>query len=425
MFKHKLSRRAAVRIVSYAAAALLALSLLSAVSRGHLLAFRRQEAVAADRSFEETVEALRELSLSLEKSRYAGDGAMAAKVCAEIYADAGRAGTAMAALPFSTVEMEQLKRFLSLSGDYAYTLCREAAEQGFSGDQRETMTRLSETAAGLAEELDAMRGELRDGTLRMDSREAQTANVFDELPILLSERLGAYAKDFPETEAPDYHGQYAAWEEEKAEAVDETAAREQAAALLGCAPEELELAARYEDEGRLLLTRGGATVAVTARGIESLRDARLVEESRIGEKEAVAAAEEALAALGFEGLRWEEKTRRGNVLDLRGSREEDGVAGLDREIAVSVALDDGSLTALDLGAAEGAAAEGEWTLGAAEAKGMLPEGLHLRGTRRVSLAGPDGRGVACWELDCLDEKGRRVRVYLRADSGKQQEILIG
>ena len=26
--------------------------------------------------------------------------------------------------------MEELKRFISLSGDYAYTLCREAAEQG-------------------------------------------------------------------------------------------------------------------------------------------------------------------------------------------------------------------------------------------------------------------------------------------------------
>lgn len=421
----KISRRAVVRIVSYAAAALLALSLFSALSWGHLQAYRRQTAADADRAFEETVGALQDLSLSLEKSRYAGDGAMCAKVCAEIYADAGRAGTALAALPFSTVEMEEFKRFISLSGDYAYTMCREAAEQGFSEEQRENMVRLSDTASALAGELDAMRGELRDGALTMDSREARTANVIDESPSWLSERLGGYAKDFPAAPEMSYHGQYSAHEEEQSEPVDEKQARALAAELLGCEPEEPELAAHYEDEGRILLTLDGKTLSVTAAGIESLRDARLVEESRISEKEAVAAAEEALKKLGFEGLRWEEKTRRGNVLDLRGSAEQNGAAGLDHEIAVSVALDDGSICALDLSAAQGESAAGEWPFGEAEAKGRLPAGLHLRTARRVTMAGADGSSIACWELDCLDDGGKRVRIYLSADSGKQEEILIG
>ena len=424
MFK-RISRRALVRIVSYAAAALLALSLFSALSWGHLLAYRRQTAVDADRAFEETVGALQDLSLSLDKSRYAGDGAMCARVCAEIYADAGRAGTALAALPFSTVEMEELKRFISLSGDYAYTLCREAAEQGFTDEQRGTMARLSDTASALAEELDAMRGELRDGKLTMDSREARVANILDEVPSYLSERLGAYAKDFPAAEALSYHGQYSAREERQAEPVDEEKAREQAATLLGCEPEDIELAASYEDEGKLLLSLEGTTVSVTARGVESLRNARLVEESLIGEKEAVAAAEKALAALSYTGLRWEEKTRRGNVLDLRGSAETDGAAGLDREIALSVALDDGSLLALDLSAMQGEAAESDWPLGEAEAKALLPAGLTLRSARRVTVAGADGRSIPCWELDCLDENARRVRVWLNAESGRQEEIIIG
>lgn len=424
MFK-RISRRALVRIVSYAAAALLALSLFSALSWGHLQAYRRQTAADADRAFEETVGALQDLSLSLDKSRYAGDGAMCARVCAEIYADAGRAGTALAALPFSTMEMEELKRFISLSGDYAYTLCREAAEQGFSDEQRGTMARLSDTASALAEELDAMRGELRDGKLTMDSREARVANILDEIPAYLSERLGAYAKDFPAAEPLSYHGQYSAREERQTEPVDEERAREQAAALLGCEPEELQVAARYEDAGKLLLSLGGTTLTVTARGVESLRNARLVEESLIGEKEAVAAAEEALARLGFEGLTWEEKTRRGNVLDLRGSAETDGAAGLDREIALSVALDDGSLLALDLSALQGEAPESDWPIGEAEAKALLPAGLTLRSARRVTVAGADGRSIPCWELDCLDGRARRVRIRLNAESGRQEEIIIG
>ncbi len=425
MRKIRIGRRGLARLACYSGAALVALSLFSAVCWGHLRLYRRQTAVDADRAFEETVGALDDLSASLEKSRYAGDGPMAAKVCAEIYADAGRAGTALSALPFSTVEMEELKRFISLSGDYAYTLCREAAETGFSDEQRETLTALSSTAAELAASLDAMRGELRDGALTMDSRERPIANILDEAPAFLSERLGAYARDFPAAQALVYHGQYSAKEDAPADPADERRARELAAALLGCAPEELELAAQYEDQGRLLLTREGKTVTVTAAGVESLRDSRLVSEALLTDAEAVRSAEEALAGLGYEGLRWEEKTRRGDVLELRGSAETEGVAGLDREIAVSVALDDGSLCALDLSAAAGEAPESGWTLSEAEAKRRVPAGLVLRAVRRVTVAGADGRSLPCWELQCLDERGRSVRVYLNADSGKQEEIRIG
>ena len=212
MSKRKLSRRTLVRILSFSAAALVALSLFYAVCWGHLQAFRRQTAVDADRAFEETVGALNDLSESLEKSRYAGDGPMCAKVCAEIYADAGRAGTALSALPFSTVEMEELKRFISLSGDYAYTLCREAAEQGLNEEQRGNLTALSDTAAELAESLRGMHGDLRDGVLTMDSREKQVANIIDHAPDFLSARLGDYARSFPAAQELSYPGRYSAQE---------------------------------------------------------------------------------------------------------------------------------------------------------------------------------------------------------------------
>ena len=424
MFKRMLSRRALVRMLTFGAAAITALSLFSAVCWGHLQAYRRQTAVDADRAFEESVSALDDLSAALDKSRYAADGAMCAKICAEIYADAGRASTALAALPFSTVEMEQLKRFISLSGDYAYTLCREAAERGFTEDERANMAALSDTASALAAALDAMHGDLRDGALTMDSREAPIANIIETAPVTLSARLGDYARAFPEPQALTYHGQYSAKEEPAAEPVDEAAAREAAAALLGCAPEELQPAGQFENGARLLLTLGSKTVTVSAAGVESLRDSRLVSERSISADEALAAAEQALAALGYEGLRWEEKQTRGNVLFLTGSAESGGVAGLDREIAVSVALDDGSLVSLDLSAAAGEGAGSEWLFTEAEAKAAVPANLTLRQLRKVSIAGPDGGSIACWELQCLDEASRHISIFLNADTGKQEEIRI-
>ena len=101
------------------------------------------------------------------------------------------------------------------------------------------------------------------------------------------------------------------------------------------------------------------------------------------------------------------------------------MTGLDHEIAVGVALDDGSICALDLSAAGGEAETGEWPFSEEEAKATVPEALHLRHVRRVTIAGADGQSVACYELDCLDDGGKRVRVYVNAQSGKQQEIMIG
>ena len=176
---------------------------------------------------------------------------------------------------------------------------------------------------------------------------------------------------------------------------------------------------------RLMEVCGTHTMAIARAGIKSLLPEGLVSESVLSEKEAIAAAEDALRALGYERMSWEEKTRRGNILDLRGSAEEDGVAGLDRELALSVALDDGSLMALDLSASENVGAESEWPLSEQEAKAQVPPGLHLRTARRVTLSGPDGRSLACWELQCLDDRGQSVKVYLNADSGKQEEIRIG
>ena len=418
------SRRGAARLISFLTAAFVLLGALALLGFLKLEDYRRQTAVDAERAFAETVDALDAFSRSLQKSLYAADGAMCAKVCAESYADAQRAGTALSALPFSTVEMMELKRFLGLAGDYAYTLCREAAEQGFQDEQREKLVELSQTAAALAEAMEGMQQDLADGTIEMDRRERQIANVLDEAPRFLSEQLGSYAQGFSGVDAPVYPGRYSAREEKDAQPVDETRAREQAAQLLGCAPEELEITASYEDQGCLLLTRGSQTLTVTAAGVEALRDERLVSERNISEEQARAAAEKALTAIGVRRLRLERSEERGELLDLRYSAETAGVTPLERAISVSVALDDGSLYALSFANAGEKLAPERWAQDEETLRQRLPEGLKLQELRRVSIAGADGRSIPCYELRCLSDQQQEVRIYLHAESLRQEEIEI-
>ncbi len=420
-----MSRKAKVLIASYGGAALVALSIFSAVCYGHLRIYRRQAGYDAARAFEETVGGIDRLSRSLEKSLYAADGGMCGKVCAEICADARMAETAMSALPFSTVELEQIRGFLGVTGDYAYTLCREAAERGFTDEQRQNLAAMSDTASALAVAVRRMQTDVDEGSLTMDSREAQTANVGVEEELrLLSGALTDYEADFTPLDPPRYDGRYTAVEAREEAPVDEQTARVIAALALGVEPDALESAADYADDTRLCYRSGTRTVCVSAAGLESLTDSRLVSEASLSEEEGRAAAEVFLARQGCEGLSLDESRLSGALLSLRYVSGAGEVANLDRNVSVTVALDDGSIYAYDARTlATEAAAEG-WD-GEATPEDWVPAGLTLEGARKVTLRSPGGQSVPCWELSCAGEDERRVTIYINALTGRQQEIAIG
>lgn len=419
-----MSQKAKILIASYTGAALVALSVFSAVCWGRLQTYRRQTGYDAARAFEETVSGIDRLSRSLEKSLYAADGGMCGKVCAEICADARAAETAMSALPFSTVELEQIRGFLGLTGDYAWTLCREAAESGFTDEQRKALSAMSDTAASLAADVRAMQTGVDEGSLTMDSREEPLANVGVEEELqYLSAVLADCEAGFTPLEPLCYDGRYTAAEPREATAPDETGARTLAAAALGVEPEALERAADYADGSRFCWQSGTRTVCVSAAGLETLTDSRLVSEASVSEDEAVAAAEAFLARQGCEDMALSESRRSGALLQLVYACQAQDVTNLDKCVRLTVALDDGSVYAYDAcGLSTETAAEG-WD-GEQDPAGLLPAGLTLEDSRRVTLRSPGGQSVPCWELKCTGQDGRSVTLYIDARSGKQQEIVV-
>ena len=417
-------KKTKILIASYVGAALIALSLFAGVCYSHLEVYRRQTRYDASRAFEETVGAIDRLSRSLEKSLYAADGGMCGKVCAEIYADARTAETAMSALPFSTVEYEQIKTFLGLTQDYAYTLCREAAEQGFTDEQRQNLANMSDTAAELAAAMLRMQGGVNDGLITMDSREAQVRNVDVPEQAKLSAEIGAYESEFTGLAPLSYDGRYTAREDTPAPQADEETCRSLAAEVLGVLPEGLTLSAEYADGSCLSYSFGTRTVCVTADGVESLSDSRLVSEETLSAAEGVQAAETLLGKLGYENMELCESWQNGAVLNLRYAENGADSTSLDRTLRLAVALDDGSLYALDASGMKGEEPKWDSSISEEEAQSLLPEGLTLSNIRRVTVNSPGGHSVACYELDCTGEKDREVKLYLNAETGKQQDIVI-
>lgn len=414
--------RLLVRI--YAIAGVLTLALYAWVNTVYLTRWRQTAAHSAALAFEETVRAAETMNEGLEKSLYATDGAMCARVCSEIYAACCAAESAMATLPFDTQELENLSAFVNRVGDYAYTLCRACAEEGFEPGQVETLRALSRRSEELIDAFEEARAGLNGGALRMDSRERRLRNVGEEPGEALSARLLRYESAFSSPGLLHYDGQYG-----KAETsggyLTESEMQEAAARFLGTEPEELEKIYAYEGlEGRRCFRRGDSFLCVSRSGVESLSQSRLVSEPTLREDEAKGIAERFLRERGYGELKLVEERLTGAVLALRYARVEDRAIWLDNTLSIAVALDDGAIYSFNAASWTPGASGARWVIDEQQAAAALPQGFTAEESRRVITTSAGGRQTGCYEFTGTGQNGERVKICVNAEDGKECRITV-
>jgi len=131
--------------------------------------YRRYVEARSQSSFNELVTSMNEISLSLGKSIYCTSPSMMGAVCTQVFGKAMAAQMSLGELPFSTTELERTASFISHVGDYVFVLARSAAGGGgYSGEERENMKSLSETASLLSENLRGLQAEMNEGGMTMD-----------------------------------------------------------------------------------------------------------------------------------------------------------------------------------------------------------------------------------------------------------------
>ena len=133
-----MSAKAKQLIIIYTAAALVTLSVLSAVLYSKLAVYRLTALYSSSGAFETTVSAVDGLSRSLKKSLYVTDATLGRSICTQAYANALAAEAALSALPFSTQELEQLSGFLNRAGDYAKSLGAQSGDK-LSDEQKQQL----------------------------------------------------------------------------------------------------------------------------------------------------------------------------------------------------------------------------------------------------------------------------------------------
>ena len=411
-----------VLIITYLAAAVIALCAYTAVHYDMERRYRRTAEYGYSQAFEELVYAASGLSGSLHRAVYATGPELSSQLCADIYGSCLAAGMSMAALPFSTQELEQTAAFIGIAGDYARSRLRASAQSGFDDAARQSFAGLYKTAAELTQQLRELQDSVNDGNVLLDEPE----NVFAASGGRLGEHMLGIEDGVGATELGSYGGRYAARPSSRSGTpIELDEARAVAAEYFGLDEDKLECEYTAED-GRVCFSFDGGSVCLDADGnVLSLSSGRSVA-GDMPSAELERIAREFLAAHGFGELCLSLSERVGSVQMMEFDCVENGVRCMGDSVRISVAGDRGDIYAFDaVGHVKnhGSYHGQEAAVSESAARAALPDTLSVTGSQLCCAPGDDGSGVLCYGFDCLGSDGEELLVLVNAQTGLQFDIL--
>ena len=408
--------------------------------------YRRQLDNGYRQAFTELTTAAGELDAALEKVTYATTPALFASLCAQAYAKALAAQTALGELPYGNVELEQTAAFFAKAGDYAMAMARGTNGEGVCTDEnRETLRGLAAAAGELSATLQELQLQLDGGALHPEDVAAVEARLAaaaeDGGQITGGSAFQTVEADFPQVPTLIYDGPFSEHLSSRTPQmleglpqVTEEEARRAAAAFAGLRAEVFtptsDGAGNLPAWGFSALADGGELyVEITKQGGQVLQmlSSRPVGEAALSRKEGVEQAAAFLEEHGYRDMAPSYFLEGDGILTVHFAPVLDGVYCYPDLVKVGVALDNGDVVSFEAhgylmnhGAREPAAP----AVSADEAAERVDSSLTVL-SRQLALIPTGGEyEVLCHEFKCQNADGGHVLVYVNAATGQQERILL-
>lgn len=427
------TRRGIVRVISFSIAIVLVLAAANIVYMKELEAANNVIESGYREAVEELASSADKISSTLTKGKYSNDAAMTARLANELITQSNTAKEALLKLPVSSFDLEDTNKFLSQIGNYAYSLSEKAARgEAYDISDTDNLNALSD----MAEQFSSLLWQIKNKMLSSDEDLYEMFEDLDELLIL--QDLTDLESGFDEMPKLIYDGPYSDHILEKTPKMIEGAktvtleqATEKAAMLLGVEAWEVSSTDTGE-EGKMpsycFWTENGYA-AVTKQGgyLNYMIKSRNVRDDEIEEEEAVRLAQLYLDSLGIENMESTYYEEYNNVLCVNFAyRDGDTICYTDL-IKVSVAMDNGEILGFD---ARGFIVNhyerdlAEPVISETEAQGKLSPFLKVTDSRLALIPTDSVEEKLCWEFKCGTDDDETILVYINAQTGVEEEILI-
>ncbi len=403
-----MKRRTAILTLSYCLALAAALGLYGFLQRSRGDRAADESRYRSDYAFEELCRAAGELDTALCKASAASSPSLVAALCADGYASAAAALTALGQLDHATVELEQTAAFLSAAGESCHSLLRSAARGETPGErERAAMEELKSAASFFCKALEEQRSALTEGA--GGTAEALTAMETDFPPL---------TDDGP-APFPLLEGM---------EKVSEHEAALVAAAFLGTGSQKALCEGIVEaEEPFYKISLGESRAFVTVRGgkLLSCYRAPAVGEAELSEEEALEASRTILKKRGYWPMKELRHTIRDGCLESSWCYMEGEVVCFPDTVTLTVSLTDGGVVSFD--AAEYVRSHHSRVLD--ERSYAWDAARAALGTLEVqeeflSLIEEDEEEKLCLTFRCTDGEGRHMLLFCSAATGAQERIVL-
>lgn len=438
---NSISRRGLVRIISYISACILVLAAFALLSHNRAKSAELKLEYSYMRAVEDLSDHMNSIDSTLTKGKYAKTAPMLESLANKLKADTQGAKNCMSQLPINALHLEHTYEFLSQLGEYALSLSNkvEKGEQ-LTAEEMKNMEKLGEYSQRLREEVQYLEDSVQTGTTSFREIAARLEHSdlgTEEMPTF-TDGFKEYEEGFSDFPSLIYDGPFSdhlmqrepRMLKDKKE-VTRSQARKTALSLTGISEDILKDIG--DDGGKMPaynFTADGVDISISKAGgypIYYLKYRDVSEEETISKEEAVKAARKYLEKMGYGSLTESYYELIGNVMTINFAYLDDDVTVYTDLIKVNVAMDNGEVLAVD--------ARGFLTnhtdrkiqapkLTVKQAQESVSDNLTVKSKKLAIIPSNSLEEKLCYEFYCTGKDGEDILVYVNADTGEEEEILI-
>ena len=436
----KLSQRCLVRIISFFIAIILVLSLLAfgfssqAQSNQRTLEYHYMKGVS------DLASHIQNIDSDLTKVMYAKTPAMLTTLSSKLWREAGLAKEALSVLPIEYLNLQNTNKYLSQVGDYCVSLSKGFANgEEITQEQRENLSTLNTYCDSMLSEVLVVSDGIQTGSISLEKVKGNINQEFNQSApsIEVAEGFLEFEEGFTAYPTLIYDGPFSdhILQKEPERLKDEQDISRAQAKEIAAKVSQLDSSTITEsnDEDSTMPSYGfhadGVDLSITKKGglLSYLLKSREVTEQKISIDDALLNARTYMDFLSLGTFNSTYYELSNNVLTINYAATQDNILLYTDLIKVSVAMDTGEVTGFD---ARGYITNHHYrTLSTPQitqnyAKLSVSELLTIE-TSQLCLIPTSGLNeVLCYEFKCKADDGSDVLVYVNADTGAEEQILM-
>ena len=428
-----LTARCFVRIISFSAAAILTLAALAVQHMNRADLAQTQLQYGYMRAVEDLSLSLDNIKTTLSKGFYSNSATMMTQLSSKLWNEAANAKAALAQLPVEELNLEQTYKFLSQVGNYSQSLSEKfSGGEELTGDEKDNLKTLYSYAEDLSGKMWQVEKRIEDGDLTFSDVNAASNGTQS---VSVTEGFTDFEEGFSNYPTLIYDGPFSDHILEKEPLMiknQREVTQKQAAEKAQQASGEDNLVISDEEGGKMpsyVFENDRTVVAVTKQGglFSYMLKYRNVGEPSLSATQATAVAKDYMKTLGIENMTETYYELNGGMCICNFAGTQNGVVLYTDLIKVGVALDNGEILTFD---ARGYITNhtyrrlGTPKITEKEASEKLSDALNIMETNLCVIPSDGLKERYCYEFLCTDPDGKQILVYINADNGEEEQILL-